>query len=815
MRNTRLSALLMQHGAKPALESDAPAEAVAEETPAAPAEEIPAAEEAPAAPAEEIPAAEEAPAAPAAEETPTEVAAVEEPAAAEAPAEEAPAAPAAEETPAAAVAAVETAPTEEVVVETPADLPSDLPADAVVEPAPVEGEQVVAQESLLAVAAIGSAIALIAGLSYSKAARLKNEFIELRTEIVKKRAQLDHLIVASETEARLALKKQQASNESVSEKIDDLNSGKFSAKELKYLPAVAGLGAGALFAVGSPVLAVVSAGLVSAALLANIVAVKKAKAELAALEVKMSEKELEIIKLSAEAESKGVSVSQEAVSEISDELLQCISSEGEGTEEIPLTPAEDAAQGEAEAAVDAQAQAEEAAPVVEETASETTETPAAPAAEEAPAQVAPAQEAAAEEAAAEEAPTGPVDDTEVNEALAAQAEAEGEVKETDQAHSQLQRAASNLESIALSMESALNDGGLHPQAARFMHIAVESQLNAIGMDQPVIPSMESFGGMSARMRATQVSLEGVKETLLKVWEQIVAMLKKMRDAVIAFFKRVFTSVGALRAYLEKLEQKLEEKSDKTSTVELSVPNGIAQRLQVGGKLPRNLADAIENVVSLALDSTEFDKEVAAQLEKDHDAVVDAFVTGDAEAAAKTMKDFTRAPKGFAPTNDTSVHTVFGNVSEGAKVLETKELPGGVHIAMLELSVDLFGNTLNVYKAASVRAKSEIEGDVKYPMLKKSDIKAIISASKQACVAVGAMEHIANGELKSVDAALNDLKGGFKADGSNSQVNSLLLAYRQRAKTFMALSQRIAGHAVTTATAAAKLANLAVDQLEAK
>lgn len=492
-------------------------------------------------------------------------------------------------------------------------------------------------------------------------------------------------------------------------------------------------------------------------------------------------------------------------------LAPTVSNEGEGDEVIATTPEQDAAQGEAEAAVDAQAEAAaaaEEAPIAEEPAVAETPVEAAPVEEAtAPVEAAPTEEVA-EVAPAVESPSYEevaVDDSDLNEALADQAEAEGEVKEVEETHDQLKRAADSLESIALSMESALNDGGLHPQAAKFMQIAVESQLNAIGVEQPVIPSLESFGGMSARMRATQVSLEGIKETIAKVWEQIVAILKKLRDAAIAFFKRVFTSVGRLRDYLEALEKKLDATGDKTSTIELVVPAALANRLAIGEKLPRDLAGAIEDIVAVALDSTEFDKEVAEQLKKDHDAVVDAVATGDAEAAAKIMKNFVRMPKSFK--RETQEQKFGADVN----TYLTAILPGNVRIGIGEYKTEVLGVSIAYLNTGTFREETAFEDGVKMPMLSKSDIKKVIAASKQACVAVGAMEHLADGEFQAASAAVADLKVGENA----AQMTALLSAYRQRGKVLMQLSQRIAGHAVATAGAAAKVAHMAVEQYEAK
>lgn len=831
MRNTRLSALLSQHVTTTGLESDA--------TPADAAAEIPAADEASPV-VEEAPASEETtietPTAPAEEITEAAAPATEDATPADdagvivasgdntAPVDEATApveaAPAAEETPVVEESAVVDAPAEEVVVETAAELPSDVPADAVVEQAPaledvasMEGWGGAVRNYLLNIGAVytgalvGGAAGTVAGPAGTvagaaagsvgasvafanhtakKALTLKKQIEDITNRIAdakngdledarKKGAKLQPHDV--ELDGKEVLKKTLMGtfipfyNAYNGHKIEEMQ--KELQKKLDQLKIV-----------------LESKGIATESVIQEAWALEAAGVDPTAQTDEERQAEIEALRSRlAELETPAATPSQE----------------GEGDEVVVATPEQDAAQGEAEAVVAAQADAETAAdetPIAEE-----------PVATETPAEAAPIEEAV-EAAPAVESPSYEevaVDDSDLNEALADQAEAEGEVKEVEETHDQLKRAADSLESIALSMESALNDGGLHPQAAKFMQIAVESQLNAIGVEQPVIPSLESFGGMSARMRATQVSLEGIKETIAKVWEQIVAILKKLRDAAIAFFKRVFTSVGRLRDYLEALEKKLETTGDKTSTIELVVPAALANRLAIGEKLPRDLAGAIEDIVAVALDSTEFDKEVAEQLKKDHDAVVDAVATGDAEAAAKIMKNFARIPKSFKFHSDKDR---FNSAIQG-KRYATKELAGRVEIVLIEAQMEVLGVQLTGFSTATWREDAAFNDDVKMPMLSKSDIKKIIAASKQACVAVGAMEHIADGEFKNATATAADLKIDGKTVSDHVQLNNLLNAYRQRGKVLMQLSQRIAGHAVATAGAAAKVAHMAVEQYEAK
>lgn len=424
----------------------------------------------------------------------------------------------------------------------------------------------VSQEGLLAVAAISSLIAVAVGYAGNKAGKLKNEYIDLQKQIKVKRAQLDHLIVASEAEAKLALKKSKVSQESISKDLEGLDNQKLGTGTRRVLAGLSGLAAGGVFAMGSPVQAAVQAGVATAVLLVNIAAVTKAKSDLSALEAKLAAKELEIIKLANEAEQKGTTVSQESIDEIAVEVARGV------------------AQGAAAAA-------EAVAAAVDGNAGD-----------EAVADATDGGEAVVEEAVVEET----AEEVEAIEAGEAEVEeVDSEIAEIEEHAEKYEQAAATMESLVEALRDAQQTGGLNQQAARFFNISFEHVgvtltgspfQNAHG--EAAIPSLESFGGTMRRDQATTISMEAAEnwlqkiiEVLKKTWAQIVTWVKKFVSAIFSQSARYKQRAEALIAASKKIGgQKAKSNKIKFAT---------ADKIAVGKRVSLDSLNTLVNVAAFA------------------------------------------------------------------------------------------------------------------------------------------------------------------------------------------------------------------------
>ena len=143
--------------------------------------------------------------------------------------------------------------------------------------------------------------------------------------------------------------------------------------------------------------------------------------------------------------------------------------------------------------------------------------------------------------------------------IADAAEAGAEAEEQADNVEELGEITEGLESILVSMESAMQDGGLNPQAALFMQHAVQAHVGRLGLSaSDVTPSMESFGGASGQAAATTISMEGIGDTIKKIWLAIKNAISKAIQAVKNFFAKIFGGVAKLKSRADSLTRAVNE-----------------------------------------------------------------------------------------------------------------------------------------------------------------------------------------------------------------------------------------------------------------
>lgn len=208
-----------------------------------------------------------------------------------------------------------------------------------------------------------------------------------------------------------------------------------------------------------------------------------------------------------------------------------------------------------------------------------------------------------------------VEEVEVNE-LADDAEDQAEIVEG------LEEVATGLEAIAISLESAVKDGGLDAGAAVFLHHAVKAHTSRLGMQDAPVASLESFGGATDRLEATQISMESVKDTLAKVW-------KAIYDAVMRAVRAAANLAAKIFSNLDKLEARAKSLADKAKALQGS-PSG---EVSVGGVASLHLMGKFD-LTALKNGSANM-KNVATKLHGEYIANAEAYYkkVADARAAA--------------------------------------------------------------------------------------------------------------------------------------------------------------------------------------
>lgn len=117
-------------------------------------------------------------------------------------------------------------------------------------------------------------------------------------------------------------------------------------------------------------------------------------------------------------------------------------------------------------------------------------------------------------------------------------------------------AQSAMEDYVDLLTHAMDNGGVNGQAAAFMRLGMERFESMFGMEEPLTPSVEAFGGSASQQQSTQISLENLSETLKKSWEAIKRALLALVNAI----KDVYAKATNAADRLEKRAQALRSKA---------------------------------------------------------------------------------------------------------------------------------------------------------------------------------------------------------------------------------------------------------------
>lgn len=429
------------------------------------------------------------------------------------------------------------------------------------------------------------------------------------------------------------------------------------------------------------------------------------------------------------------------------------------------------------------------APAEEPAPTPAAEEPAAPAADETRTEDAPAADAAADAAApASDEPAADavieVADPDTLEAdLVEIGEAAAAVDENSEAVQELTEIQEGLESIAASLEAAALEGGLTPQASVFMRLAVESYTSRLG-EENTVPSMESFGGQTTRVSATNVSLESVQETLAKVWAAIKAIIAKVKDAIVDFFKKLLLGTEKLKARAEQVKAAAGKVAGgpKAEKVDLG---STAAKLAVGHNLKID-GTSLAALIDLAKQAQEYDEASSKILVGDYERVR-KFAAGDESAVSFTDVHELAAPKAFSKKS-------------GDKVLLTPVLPGNVSFSFERYDFKLLGRDLNVFVAAK-HSENGQPASTEIAPLSAAEISKIADECLELVKVVEAGQKAVAANAKTVKAGLKDLKisknlSGEQAANAKVAINT----FKMRATQQDQATTKILGYVITTARA---------------
>jgi len=158
--------------------------------------------------------------------------------------------------------------------------------------------------------------------------------------------------------------------------------------------------------------------------------------------------------------------------------------------------------------------------------------------------------------------------------------------EIDQTLENATGAVTAMESLhAVAVASVADGRGLGEHGAAALLQGADCALGMIGASGAVrIASMEDFGGVNGRVRATTHAMESFTDTMKSIWDTIVKWWNKAKEAVIKWFQKHISSLGRLKIAAKALGEKA-EKSDN-SPKEKKLEFSKAKYLTVGDSLAK-------------------------------------------------------------------------------------------------------------------------------------------------------------------------------------------------------------------------------------
>lgn len=195
------------------------------------------------------------------------------------------------------------------------------------------------------------------------------------------------------------------------------------------------------------------------------------------------------------------------------------------------------------------------------------------------------------------------------------------------------QAGEELEDIAEVASEAVESGeGLDETAAEVASIAIESIRNRLGIrgESRLVPATESFGNVNTRVMSTRLIVEGIGDTLKRIWAAIKAAAARIWDKIRSFFAGVFKSTEGLIKLINSLRDRARKVPSTAGTKEKTLKHeGIARGLGIGKEADFTTYNKVfENTVEIA----DVIKKIAGNDSKIVSGARDVFKNGTVDAS---------------------------------------------------------------------------------------------------------------------------------------------------------------------------------------
>ena len=182
--------------------------------------------------------------------------------------------------------------------------------------------------------------------------------------------------------------------------------------------------------------------------------------------------------------------------------------------------------------------------------------------------------------------------------------ASGAVTEVEDGIENAIEAGQELNDIEGSLEEAADEDGVTPREAEHIQARLENVARLLGTTVPnmgLTMRRESFGSASARVAATKMRLEGVKEWGKKIWEALKKGWEWLKDAVKNLFTRLTKSADGLVTRLKTLQARVNTMAAKKTDTKKSEVSAGAKVFSIEGKTDINTIKLIlENVDNISI-----------------------------------------------------------------------------------------------------------------------------------------------------------------------------------------------------------------------
>lgn len=217
------------------------------------------------------------------------------------------------------------------------------------------------------------------------------------------------------------------------------------------------------------------------------------------------------------------------------------------------------------------------------------------------------------------------------------------------------QAGEELQDVADVVSEAVESGeGLDESAAEVASIAIESIRNRIGIrgESRLVPATESFGNTNTRMVSTKLIIEGIGDTLKRIWAAIKAAAARIWEKIKSFLAGLFKSTEGLIKLINGLRERARQVPSGAKLKEKTIEHaGIARGISVNGKADfDSFKKVYDNTEALAVAVKNFAKADNGLIKSAKDLVskevnetnVKAYLDSNKSAVTQSVGIFTTA-----------------------------------------------------------------------------------------------------------------------------------------------------------------------------